>query len=118
MAGFVNKGFLFASSSRKIKSRVVENQITSLVWPSLVYHLQKNNAQLITCSFLMIESVSFTSGAFEIRLGSWQLPMLLPRHLPRYIYVFSICFAKKNAEAIKFLGMLKSTSPRIKYIFV
>ena len=47
MAGFVNKGFLFATSSQKIKSYAVESQITSLV-SRHVYHLQKNNAQLIT----------------------------------------------------------------------
>ena len=36
LAGFVvNKGFLFATSSRKIKSHVVESQITLLVWPCL-----------------------------------------------------------------------------------
>ena len=35
MAGFVDKGFLLATSSRKVKSYVVENQITSLVWPRL-----------------------------------------------------------------------------------
>ena len=35
LAGFVNKGFLFAISSRKIKSHVVENQITLVVWLSL-----------------------------------------------------------------------------------
>ena len=80
----MKKAFLFASSSRKIKSHVVESRITSLVCPSLVYHLQKNNTQLITWSFLMIQSVSFTSAAFEIRHGSWQMP----RHLPSHINVF------------------------------
>ena len=35
MAGFVNKSFLFATSNQKIKSHVVESQITLLVWPSL-----------------------------------------------------------------------------------
>ena len=60
----MNKGFLFATSSQKIKSHVVESQITLLVWPCL-NHLQKNIAQLITCSFLMIQSASFTSAAFE-----------------------------------------------------
>ena len=33
----MNKGFLFATSSRKIKTHVVESQITSLVWPSYSY---------------------------------------------------------------------------------
>ena len=37
----------------------------------------------------------------------------------RGIYMFfSICTGKKNAEAIKFLGILKNTSVRKKYIFV
>ena len=36
LVGFVNKGFLFATSSWKIKSHVVESQVTLLVW--LVYH--------------------------------------------------------------------------------
>ena len=58
----VNKGFLFATSSRKIKSHVVESKMTLLVWP---YHLKKSIAQLITRSFLMIQLVSFTSAAFE-----------------------------------------------------
>ena len=31
---------------------------------------------------------------------------------------FSICLGKKNAEVIKFLGILKNMSPKIKYIFV
>ena len=35
MAGFMDKGFLLATSSQKIKSHVVECQITSLVWPWL-----------------------------------------------------------------------------------
>ena len=41
IAGFVDEGFLFATSNQKIKSHVVESQITSLVW--LWYYLQKNN---------------------------------------------------------------------------
>ena len=47
----------------------------------------------------MIQSVRFTSAAFEIRLGSRQISMFL-----------GICFGKKkkkNAEAMKFLGTLK-----------
>ena len=31
---------------------------------------------------------------------------------------FSICLGKKNAEAIKFLGILKNMFPRIKFIFL
>ena len=31
---------------------------------------------------------------------------------------FTICLGKKNADVIKFLGILKNMSPRTKYIFV
>ena len=37
LACFANKGFLFATSSQKIKSHVADSQITLLVWH--VYHL-------------------------------------------------------------------------------
>ena len=45
-------------------SHVVESQIALLVWPCL-NHLQKNIAELITWSFLIIQSAIFTSAAFE-----------------------------------------------------
>ena len=60
----MNKGFLFATSNRKIKSHVVESQITLFIWPCLS-RLQKNITQLITLSFLMIHLASFTSATFE-----------------------------------------------------
>ena len=82
----MNESFLMATSSRKIKSHVVESQITLLVWPCLI-QLQKNIAQLITWLFLMIQSVSFSSVAFEASM------------------FFSICLGEKNAEAIKFLDL-------------
>ena len=82
----MNESFLMATSSRKIKSHVVESQITLLVWPCLI-QLQKNIAQLITWLFLMIQSVSFSSVAFGASM------------------FFSICLGKKNAEAIKFLDL-------------
>ena len=59
-----------------------------------VYHLQKNIAQLITWSFLMIQSVSFTSAAFEAFAEA-------------YLCFLVSASAKKNAEVIKFLGILK-----------
>ena len=96
MAGFVNKGFLFATSSQKIKSYAVESQITSLV-SRHVYHLQKNNAQLITWSFLTIQSVSLTSAAFEAFTEAY---LCFLWYLPRQK-------KKKNAVATKFLGILK-----------
>ena len=55
IAGFVNKGFLFATSSIRIKSHVVESQITLLVWSCLS----------LTENIAMIQSVSFTSAAFR-----------------------------------------------------
>ena len=63
------------------------------VW-SRLSHLQKNIAQLITWSFLMIQSVSFTSAAFG---GFCQGISMF----------FSICVNRKNAEVIKFFGILK-----------
>ena len=104
LAGFVvNKGFLFATSSRKIKSHVVESQITLLVWPCL-NHLQKNIAQLITWSFLMIQSVSFTSAAFEAFAEA-------------YLCFLVSASAKKNAEVIRFLGILKKYVSKNKIYF-
>ena len=39
--------------------------------------------------------------------------------MPRNIYVFSICLGKNNAKAIEFLGIIKTTFPRIrKYILL
>ena len=37
LAGFVNKSFFFPTSSRKIKSHVVESQIKLFVWPCLSF---------------------------------------------------------------------------------
>ena len=51
----------------------------------------------------MIQSVSFTIAAFEIRLSSRQMPKLLSRH----IWFLVSASAKKKAKAIKFLGILK-----------
>ena len=60
------------------------------------YHLQKNNAQLITWSFLTIQSVSLTSAAFEAFAEAylWFLVSASPK--------------KTIAGAIKFLGILKT----------
>ena len=105
----MNKGFLFASSSWKIKSHVVESQITLLAWPCL-NHLQKKIAQLIIWSFLMILSWRFTSAAFEAFAEPY-LCFLVSASAKKK--------KKKNAEVIKFLGILKENmSSWIKYIFV
>ena len=53
----------------------------------------------------MIQSVSFTSAAFEAFAEAYHM-------------FFSICLAQKNAEVIKFLGILKIMSLRIETIFV
>ena len=50
----------------------------------------------------MIQSVSFTSAAFKIHLGSRQMLRLLPRHIFAFYYL-----PLKNAEAIKILEILK-----------
>ena len=97
----VNKGFLFATSSRKIKSHVVESQITLIVWPCL-NQLQKNIAQLITWSFLMIKFYQCSIWGFCRGISMFLVSTL----------------AEKNPEVIKFLGKLKNMSLTIKYIFV
>ena len=61
MAGFVDRGFLFATSSRKIKSHVVQSQITSLVWPWLLLTEKQRIVNYVI--ILMIQSVSLTSAA-------------------------------------------------------
>ena len=49
----------------------------------------------------------------SVRNLSWHSAML------RHIYVSSICLGKNNAKAIKFLGIIKATFPRIrKYILL
>ena len=100
----VNKGFLFVNSSRKIKNYVVESQIIFHVW-SCSNHLQKNITQLITWLFLVIQSVNFTSAAFEA--------------FAEICLCFLVSASKKNAEVIKFLGISQiSLSPRIKFFSV
>ena len=39
--------------------------------------------------------------------------------MSRHIYIFTICLSKNNAKAIEFLGIIKTTFPRIrKYILL
>ena len=98
----MSKGFLFATSNRKIKSYVVESQIKLLVW-SCSNHLQKNIGQLITWSFLMLQSVSFISAAFKAFAKA-------------YLF-FSICLGKNNADLIKFIGIFKKCISENKIYF-
>ena len=44
----MNKAFLFATSSRMIKSHVVESRITSLVWPCLLLTEKQRTVNHIT----------------------------------------------------------------------
>ena len=60
----MNKDFLFATSSRKIKSHVAESQITLLIWPYLSL-TEKQQRTINYMIILMIQPVSFTSAAFE-----------------------------------------------------
>ena len=96
MAGFVNKGFLFATSSQKIKSHVVESQITSLVSPCLSL---TEKQRTVNHMIIFNDSVS-------------KFDQCRVRGFYRGIIMFSMISAtakkkKKNAEAIKFLGILK-----------
>ena len=54
----------------------------------------------------MIQSVRFTSAAFETSAEAY------------LCFLVSAPAKKKNAQVIKFLGILKNMSPRIKYFFV
>ena len=53
----------------------------------------------------MIQSVSFTIAVFEAFAKT-------------YLCLLVSASAKKDTKVIKFLGILKNISPRIKYIFV
>ena len=86
-----------------IKGHVVESQIMLPIWKcfSLTEKQRTINHKII----LMIQSLRFTSAAFEA--------------FARHINVFSIHLGKKNAEAIEFLGILtKYVSKNKIYIFL
>ena len=93
----MNKGFLFATSSQKIKSHVVESQITLLVWPCLSL---TEKQRTVNHMIIFNDSVS-------------KFDQCRVRGFYRGIIMFSMISAtakkkkKKNAEAIKFLGILK-----------
>ena len=59
----MNKGFLFATSSRKIKSHAVESQITFFVWPCL--SLTEKHRAINHMIILMIQLIRFISAVFE-----------------------------------------------------
>ena len=79
---------LICNPQPKIKSHVVESQITFLVWPCLTLTEKQH-----TVKHMIIFNV-FTSAAFEAFAEA-------------YLCFFVSSSTKKNAEAIKFLGILK-----------
>ena len=85
----MNKSFLFATFSRKTKSQVVESRITLLVWSCLSL-VEKQRT--INHMIFFNDSISkfYQCGAFA----------------EAYLY-FLATKKKKNAEAMKFLGILK-----------
>ena len=97
IADFVNKDF-FATSSQNIKCHVVESQIALLVWPCLSLTEKQGT---INHMIIFNDSVGkFSQCSIQGFCG-------------RISMFFSICLDKKksinkkNAEAIKFLGILK-----------
>ena len=79
--------------------------MTLLVGPCLNHlYIQKNIAQLITGSFLMIQSVSFTSTAFEAFAET-------------FLCFLVSALEKKNSEVIKFSGILKKYVSQNKIYF-
>ena len=101
----MSKGFLFETSSRKIKSHVVESQIKLLVWPCLSL-TEKQRTMNHTWSFLRIQSVIVTSAAFEAFAETY-LCFLVSSSLKK----------KKNAKANKFLGIWKKYVSKNKIYF-
>ena len=100
----MNKRFLFATYSQKIRSHVVESQITLLVKPCL-NQLQKTSHSLSHGPFNDSISKFYQCSIWEFCRGKSMF--------------FSICLGKKkNAEVIKFLGILKKVCLREWNIFL
>ena len=98
----MNRGFLFATLSRKIKSHVVECQITLLVWPCLSL-----TEKQCTFNHMIIFNDSI-SKFYQCNIRGFCRGMCM---------FFNICLAKKNADAIKFLGILKKYVSKNKIFF-
>ena len=99
----MNKGFLFATSSGKIKSHIAEIQTTLLVWPGLSL-TEKHR----TINHMIIFNDSISK---FYQCSIWGIC----RGISMF---FSICLDKKNAEVIKFWGMLKKYVSKNKiYLF-
>ena len=82
----MNKDFLFATSSQKIKRHVLESQITLLV------------AEINRTINHMIIFNDSVSKVYQYSIWGFCQAISM---------VFSICLVKNNAELIKFLGILK-----------
>ena len=87
-SSFVNKDIYLYLQPPAERLKAISWRVTKHCLFCHVYHLQKKNAQLITWTFLMIQSVSFASAAFEA--------------------FAEVCFSvssltKRIAKAIKFL---------------
>ena len=98
----MNKGFLFATSSRKIKSHVVESQITLLVWPCLSLTEKQR-----TINHMIIFNDSI-SKFYQCSIWGFCQGISM---------FFSIFLSKKKTEVIKFLGILKKYASENKIYF-
>ena len=98
----MNKGFLFATSSRKIKSHAVERQITFPVWTcfSLTEKQRTINHR--------ISFDNLISNFYECTIRGFCQDITV---------FFSICLGKKHAEAIQLLGILKKYVSQNKIYF-
>ena len=98
----MNKGFLFATSSRNVKSHVVESQITLLVRPCLSLIVKQR-----TINHMIIFNDSISKFYHCSIWGfCWGISVF-----------FSIYLGKKNAEAIIFLAILKKYVSKNKTYF-
>ena len=97
----MNKGFLFATSSRKIKSHGVNSQITSLVWPCLSLTEKQH-----TVNHMII----FNDSVSKFYQCSVRNSLRHSANAEAISTFFSICLSKKkkkSAEETKFSGILK-----------
>ena len=101
----MNKGFLFATSTQRIKIHVVESQITLLVWPYLSL-----TEKYRTINHMIIFNDSISKFYQCSILGFYRGISMC----------FSICLGKKkkkNAQVTKFLGILKKYLSQNKIYF-
>ena len=100
----MNEGFLFETYSQKIKSHVVESQDIPCL---AMFKSLTVKHHTVTHMIILNDSISKFHQCSIWRF-CWGIYMS-----------FSICLGKKNAEVVKFLGILeKNLSLKIKHIFV